>query len=142
MPRCRRTTDRTRSTPSSSMAKAKILLKGANVDLRRVISLICSIRCVRTLNSHAACGLAILGSECDGQAVRYELIKGRSEEHTSELQSHLNLVSRLLLESEEHTSELQSHLNLVCRLLLGSKKHTSQLKLHFNLLCRLLHVIK
>src|SRR5260370_27662902 len=58
----------------------------------------------------------------------------RSEEHTSELQSHLNLVCRLLLakrkvprcaredrcfaRSEEHTSELQSHLNLVCRLLL------------------------
>src|SRR4029434_8267297 len=42
----------------------------------------------------------------------------RSEEHTSELQSHLNLVYRLLLRSEEHTSELQSHLNLVCRLLL------------------------
>src|SRR4029077_20888175 len=27
-----------------------------------------------------------------------------------------------LLRSEEHTSELQSHLNLVCRLLLGKKK--------------------
>src|SRR5260370_6062268 len=39
----------------------------------------------------------------------------RSEEHTSELQSHLNLVCRLLLETQEHTSELQSHLNIVCR---------------------------
>src|SRR5260370_14868805 len=28
--------------------------------------------------------------------------------------------------SEEHTSELQSHLNLVCRLLLQKKKHPSQ----------------
>src|SRR5260370_12080765 len=28
-----------------------------------------------------------------------------------------------LLRSEEHTSELQSHLNLVCRLLLEKKKH-------------------
>src|SRR5260370_31967925 len=27
--------------------------------------------------------------------------------------------------SEEHTSELQSHLNLVCRLLLEKKKHQS-----------------
>src|SRR5260370_22861322 len=27
------------------------------------------------------------------------------------------------LRSEEHTSELQSHLNLVCRLLLEKKKH-------------------
>src|SRR5260370_25539788 len=35
-------------------------------------------------------------------------------------------VPRLLLSlirSEEHTSELQSHLNLVCRLLLEKKKH-------------------
>src|SRR5260370_6543469 len=29
-----------------------------------------------------------------------------------------------LQRSEEHTSELQSHLNLVCRLLLEKKKHT------------------
>src|SRR5260370_15473509 len=28
--------------------------------------------------------------------------------------------------SEEHTSELQSHLNLVCRLLLEKKKNTSE----------------
>src|SRR5260370_19051463 len=56
----------------------------------------------------------------------------RSEEHTSELQSHLNLVCRLLLGSEEHTSELQSHLNLVCRLLLEKKKDTYQLNTHSN----------
>src|SRR5260370_25911088 len=31
---------------------------------------------------------------------------------------------RRLLRSEEHTSELQSHLNLVCRLLLEKKKNT------------------
>src|SRR3954463_6042976 len=55
----------------------------------------------------------------------------RSEEHTSELQSHDNLVCRLLLEnktirSEEHTSELQSHDNLVCRILLDKKtQHTA-----------------
>src|SRR5260370_29405384 len=30
------------------------------------------------------------------------------------------------LRSEEHTSELQSHLNLVCRLLLEKKKNTKQ----------------
>src|SRR5260370_12351149 len=30
-----------------------------------------------------------------------------------------------ILRSEEHTSELQSHLNLVCRLLLEKKKKTS-----------------
>src|SRR5260370_8983751 len=31
-----------------------------------------------------------------------------------------------VLRSEEHTSELQSHLNLVCRLLLEKKKNTRQ----------------
>src|SRR5260370_31819842 len=41
----------------------------------------------------------------------------RSEEHTSELQSHLNLVCRLLLEkkNEEHTSHLPSHLAMCAR---------------------------
>src|SRR5260370_17648352 len=57
----------------------------------------------------------------------------RSEEHTSELQSHLNLVCRLLLGSEEHTSELQSHLNLVCRLLLEKKKNKYEIQSHLNL---------
>src|SRR5260370_19227414 len=40
--------------------------------------------------------------------------------------------------SEEHTSELQSHLNLVCRLLLVKKKHTSELQAHFNIVFHLL----
>src|SRR5690242_21574300 len=30
----------------------------------------------------------------------------------------------VVVRSEEHTSELQSHVNLVCRLLLDKKKHT------------------
>src|SRR5260370_32539187 len=38
---------------------------------------------------------------------------GRSEEHTSELQSHLNLVCRLLLEKKKQTSELQAPLDHV-----------------------------
>src|SRR3954462_4499011 len=46
----------------------------------------------------------------------------RSEEHTSELQSHDNLVCRLLLKSEEHTPELQSHDHLVCRLLIEKSR--------------------
>src|SRR4051812_49827216 len=35
---------------------------------------------------------------------------------------------RLLLRSEEHTSELQSHVNLVCRLLLEKKKKQNELE--------------
>src|SRR6266480_7079932 len=37
-----------------------------------------------------------------------------------------------LSRSEEHTSELQSHVNLVCRLLLEKKKQQSQPPLHLN----------
>src|SRR5260370_29243250 len=33
---------------------------------------------------------------------------GRSEEHTSELQSHLNLVCRLLLEKKKYKHEIQT----------------------------------
>src|SRR5260370_7993508 len=33
-------------------------------------------------------------------------------------------IAEVYLRSEEHTSELQSHLNLVCRLLLEKKKNT------------------
>src|SRR5260370_1734020 len=57
--------------------------------------------------------------------------------------------SPIVLRSEEHTSELQSHLNLVCRLLLEKKKkytcptdkriHTTT-HLSYNTACRrLLH---
>src|SRR5260370_31087086 len=34
--------------------------------------------------------------------------------------------------SEEHTSELQSHLNLVCRLLLEKKKNTIRIDVTFD----------
>src|SRR5260221_1451674 len=43
----------------------------------------------------------------------------------------------LPIRSEEHTSELQSHSDLVCRLLLGSKNHTSHLQTHRDVLYRL-----
>src|SRR4030081_4008481 len=45
---------------------------------------------------------------------------------------------RRRLRSEEHTSELQSLLDLVCRLLLGKKKHTSELKSRLYLAARTL----
>src|SRR5260221_2172347 len=50
----------------------------------------------------------------------------RSEEHTSELQSHSDLVCRLLFETKKHTSELQSHSDIVCRLLLEKKNDPVQ----------------
>src|SRR5260370_3870910 len=44
--------------------------------------------------------------------------------------------ARIRVRSEEHTSELQSHLNLVCRLLLEKKKNTAEVRIHMNLVCR------
>src|SRR4029434_11358156 len=54
-----------------------------------------------------------------------------SHKHTH---THTHICTRTLSEvlkvrSEEHTSELQSHLNLVCRLLLGKTTHPQD-KLH------------
>src|SRR5260370_22697494 len=44
--------------------------------------------------------------------------------------------------SEEHTSELQSHLNLVCRLLLEKKKTRSKNSpLRFSIRCMLVSVV-
>src|SRR5260370_19534218 len=51
---------------------------------------------------------------------------GRQAEHGHDLHAAQTLelsVPQRLHRSEEHTSELQSHLNLVCRLLLEKKKH-------------------
>src|SRR6476661_10311010 len=41
------------------------------------------------------------GPDWDRYADEYQATHGRSEEHTSELQSHLNLVCRLLLEKKK-----------------------------------------
>src|SRR5260370_22576914 len=42
---------------------------------------------------------------------------------TRGMQGVMVRIARAVNRSEEHTSELQSHLNLVCRLLLEKKKH-------------------
>src|SRR4029434_8471644 len=47
--------------------------------------------------------------------------------------------NKKIIRSEEHTSELQSHLNLVCRLLLETKKYTSELQPNLHLECRFIH---
>src|SRR5882762_1138253 len=49
------------------------------------------------LGGIGAAGTAIVSTQTAGKVVSASC-RGRSEEHTSELQSHLNLVCRLLLE--------------------------------------------
>src|SRR4051812_49499432 len=51
-----------------------------------------------------------------GHHLRPELLRRPHRQHAEDRRV-------LLARSEEHTSELQSHVNLVCRLLLEKKKH-------------------
>src|SRR6266480_7085894 len=52
---------------------------------------------------------------------------GQHDEHWVEQEPELRYAEvELDLRSEEHTSELQSHVNLVCRLLLEKKKKHTQ----------------
>src|SRR6266480_8097540 len=59
---------------------------------------------IYTLSLHDAlpfCRISSIGTALWGRPGSSHLISSRSEEHTSELQSHVNLVSRLLLEKKK-----------------------------------------
>src|SRR5260370_3124717 len=62
-----------------------------------------------------------------------------------EQQLHVDVLAQLLREdiyvkrSEEHTSELQSHLNLVCRLLLEKKKKNKTHYRHTSVSTTIVH---
>src|SRR5690242_21427640 len=58
----------------------------------------------------------------DQQVVRHQFQTGFQQEFFLERIADLDGRPLLLRRSEEHTSELQSHVNLVCRLLLEKKK--------------------
>src|SRR5260370_29802715 len=53
----------------------------------------------------------------------YSALLSRIELEDFAVFNSMRLSSALYVRSEEHTSELQSHLNLVCRLLLEKKKN-------------------
>src|SRR5260370_19879178 len=71
---------------------------------------------IYTLSLHDALPISI--ADCCGSAIRRMIAEGaqrnaadlRSEEHTSELQSHLNLVCRLLLEKKKKKRDIISPL--------------------------------
>src|SRR5260370_2547951 len=46
----------------------------------------------------------------------------RSEEHTSELQSHLNLVCRLLLEKKKENAHVRKRLSIIAIMLISYKR--------------------
>src|SRR5690242_21561512 len=72
---------------------------------------------IYTLSLHDA--LPICGSASGGT--------GRT--CSAEIRSAARLLASTLSRSEEHTSELQSHVNLVCRLLLEKKKKKNNTKI-------------
>src|SRR5438132_10793193 len=57
----------------------------------------------------------------------------RSTRALSRLMKHLRLDRTPPCRSEEHTSELQSHSDLVCRLLLEKKKKKEEMHQHLTL---------
>src|SRR5260370_29519374 len=60
-----------------------------------------------------------------GEAIRFVMVDEYQDTNYAQARLVETLVARhgnVLVRSEEHTSELQSHLNLVCRLLLEKKK--------------------
>src|SRR5438477_4371851 len=60
------------------------------------------------------------GCRCGSRSVRATSRRGRSRWHGA--RAARRRCDWMILRSEEHTSELQSHVNLVCRLLLEKKK--------------------
>src|SRR2546430_4031271 len=72
-----------------------------------------SSRSSRTSATSPTCSRASLDA-LRGKGVRDG--RGRSEEHTSELQSQSNLVCRLLLEKKKHNLQLDDHLIPCCTL--------------------------
>src|SRR5260221_5355683 len=76
--------------------------------------------------------------------------RGEGDRRQDEAREHAHASATLLDRSEEHTSELQSHSDLVCRLLLEKKRamstnpfemrsaeHTSELQSLQHIACRL-----
>src|SRR5260370_2432023 len=58
-------------------------------------------------------GPAVLGDDDVVQLLNRRALEERSEEHTSELQSHLNLVCRLLLEKKKKKKTARLHIKIV-----------------------------
>src|SRR5256886_6904872 len=81
-------------------------------------------------------GLAAGGASTAAAPGANTLNTGRSEEHTSELQSQSNLVCRLLLEKKKNKQHSIPHLTTVNRpdtlCVLNSVRHGPHIHCHFN----------
>src|SRR5260370_2654337 len=84
-----------RRPPRSTLFPYTTLFRSVNLDLHRVDG-------IRQVGPDHERGQAMVGAI--GIEARDNPWRLRSEEHTSELQSHLNLVCRLLLEKKKKTN--------------------------------------
>src|SRR4051812_49739559 len=90
-----------RPPPRSPLFPYTTLFRSANVDLvAMAVALADHVLAVDLMHLGAAPQMGRIGAEPHRAA---EVTVGRSEEHTSELQSHVNLVCRLLLEKKKQS---------------------------------------
>src|SRR5438034_4945715 len=98
-----------RGPPRSTLFPYTTLFRSLTVDGRDPVALLEAVSLCWRAGADGRHGESVqvrAGGE-ERQAVRLALRKGRSEEHTSELQSHSDLVCRLLLEKKKERQSMR-----------------------------------
>src|SRR5438477_9874914 len=93
-----------RRPPRSTLFPYTTLFRSQGNLSHAVVTMVARIVSARYDGSGSG-GVAVVGAALRGQG-RWSDGRGRSEEHTSELQSHVNLVCRLLLEKKKKSNIL------------------------------------
>src|SRR5260370_25059212 len=93
-----------RRPPRSTLFPYTTLFRSSVVDRPRLVDHVDDVFLTLATQSDAAQGLGQLNELGDAVRVGVQVCLRRSEEHTSELHSHLNLVCRLLLEKYNRPS--------------------------------------
>src|SRR5260370_2782459 len=80
------------------------VVRSSSIQYQLVVVVVC-------LPEFSACEISLVAARAPGTSRLIKVLlpepDGRSEEHTSELQSHLNLVCRLLLEKKKITDAIE-----------------------------------
>src|SRR5690242_21386509 len=82
---------------------------------------------IYTLSLHDALPILRIGQAVAVLEAQHRRLGERTIEHLELALALAHMVDRNIARSEEHTSELQSHVNLVCRLLLEKKKNKAKM---------------
>src|SRR5256884_3306018 len=123
-------------TPEQALANAARLMKEAGADS---VKLEGGVEIVPVVEALARAGVPVLGhvglTPQTASALGGYKLQGKDEENARRIMEGAQALERAgCWRSEEHTSELQSRLHLVCRLLLEKKKtHTQHQSRHADL---------